>query len=471
MHIVRQGADDLPDPCFFCPPGPHRLSENSHSRKAINQGNLAATHKNMLGRVRVSFLQFSTRQLARSHVPAAHSAYRRQMSAAPAGGNGGKDSGSVWDVGSWFAGKPAVEEAPVAESSVPTSTFDEGIANSFGTSNDVDTSTFTHIDTPVVEEPVANSLLDAANSAMGSMSSAPTAASDAAVKVIADFSPMWPPHVFMKVIDNIHLTMDMPYYQSILLLAVVLRVFMFPLTVQGLQMTAKMQYVKPEMDKINARMLADPLRVENKPQYDKEIQELFAKHKVNPIKPLVVPLFQIPVFMSMFFALREMGDYFPDYSAGGVKWFVDLSAADPTMTLPVVNACLFLTMIELGGESGELQNTAQHNMMRNVFRFMGVAMVPLMMNMPAGLFVYWLGNGSLSLAQIVALKNPNIKAALNIPMPPPPPPPVTEEEAAVTIDIDAVKTDKSPFIKLYEENMRLVEANRKLMEKAAKGGK
>jgi membrane protein insertase Oxa1/YidC/SpoIIIJ len=141
------------------------------------------------------------------------------------------------------------------------------------------------------------------------------------------------------------------------------------------------------------------------------------------------------------------------------------------MTLPVVNACLFLTLIELGGESGELLNTAQHKMMRNVFRFMGVAMVPLMMNMPAGLFVYWLGNGSLSLAQIVALKNPNIKAALNIPMPPPPPPPVTEEEAAVTIDIDAVKTDKSPFIKLYEENMRLVEANRKLMEKAAKGGK
>lgn len=422
----------------------------------------------MLGRVRASLFQSSVSQLARSHVPVVHFACRRQMSAAPAGGSGGKDSSSVWDVGSWFTEKPTVDQAHVAESSVPTSSFDEGMTNSFGTSNDVDASSFPRTDVPVVEEPVADSLLDAANSAMGSMSSAPAAATDAAAKVIADFSSTWPPHVFMKVIDNIHLATDLPYYQSILLLAVILRVFMFPFTIQGLQMTAKMQHVKPHLDKINVRMLADPLKVQNKAEYDKEIKDLFAKHEVNPIKPLVVPLLQVPVFMSMFFALREMGDYFPNYASGGVKWFVDLSAADPTMTLPIVNACLFLTMIELGGENGEMQNTAQHKMMRNVFRFMGLAMIPFTMNMPSGLFVYWLGNGSLSLAQIIALKNPNIKAALNIPMPPPPPAPMTEEEAAVTVDVDAVQKDKSPFIKLYEENMRLVEANRKLMEKAAK---
>jgi len=430
----------------------------------------------MLGRIRVGVLHSqrllattSATALTRSHVPVVQMACKRLMSAAPGGGGGtgGKDSGNVWDVGSWFGGKPAAEQASSVDTSAPTSSFDESMNNSFAASPNIDTEAYTPIGTPVIEEPVTESLLDAANAVMGSS----TAASDVAAKVVAEFSPLWPPHVFMKVIDNIHTSLDIPYFQSILILAVVLRVFMFPLTVQGLQMTAKMQYVKPEMDKINQRMLADPLRVENKPAYDKEIKELFAKHEVNPIKPLVVPLFQIPVFMSMFFALREMGDYFPGYASGGIKWFVDLSVADPTMTLPVVNACIFITMIELGGESGEMQNTAQHKMMRNVFRFMGVAMVPLMMNMPAGLFVYWLGNGTLSLAQILALKNPSMKAFLNIPPPPPPPPPMSEEEAAVNIDINAVKADKSPFIKLYEENMRLVEANKKLMEKAAKGGK
>jgi len=388
------------------------------------------------------------------------------MSAAP-GGNGGKDGGSVWDVGSWFSSKPAVEQASSVDTSAPTSSFDESMNHSFAATSNGDAEAYTPIDTPVFEEPVVESLLDTVNAAMGTSA----VASDAAAKVVAEFSPMYPPHVFMKVIDNIHLSLDIPYYQSILVLAVVLRVFMFPLAVQGLQMTAKMQYVKPEMDKINQRMLVDPLRVQNKPEYDKEIKDLFAKHDVNPIKPMVVPLLQIPVFMSMFFALREMGDYFPGYASGGIKWFVDLSIADPTMTLPVVNACLFITMIELGGESGEMQNTAQHKMIRNVFRFMGVAMVPLMMNMPAGLFVYWLGNGSLSLAQILVLKNPNMKAMLNILPPPPPPVPMTEEEAAVNMDLNAIKTDKSPFIKLYEENLRLVEANKRLMEKAAKGGK
>ena len=39
------------------------------------------------------------------------------------------------------------------------------------------------------------------------------------------------------------------------------------------------------------------------------------------------------------------------------------------------------------------------------------------------------------------------------------------------LGMDAIKADKSPFIKLYEENQRLIEANKKLIEQAKKEGK
>ncbi len=448
----------------------------------------------MIGRTRIlhSSKFISRNVIARSHNPAV--VFSRCLSAST-GDNGGK-SGNNWDWGSWF-GSSSKDPARAPDSSA--SVFDEPLRSSSATTPVGDHDVFTST-TQVIEEPIRDILV---NSAAVSSS----ATGEAAVKVATEASSsFYPPQVFMNVLDNIHVNLDIPYYQAILVFSVALRLFMFPLSVQGMQHSAKMQYVKPEMDKINARMLQDENRVENKPMYDKEVKDLFAKHNVNPVKPLVVPLLQIPVFMSMFFALREMGQYYPGYAQGGVKWFVDLSVADPMTVLPVVNACLFLTMIELGGENGEMSNTAQFKLVRNAFRAMGVIMVPLMMNMPAGLFVYWIGNGTLSLMQVMLLKNPAVKNWLNI-LPPPPVvaaagttasqmpsatamseafiklaqdqaaasakvanTPLQSSGAADTQSLNA-KSDKSPFLKLYEENMRLVEANKKLLEKAAKGGK
>ena len=288
---------------------------------------------------------------------------------------------------------------------------------------------------------------------------------------LAELSQWNPAHHMMKIIDNLHMTFDLPYWQAIIILGASLRLFMLPVSIKGMQTAARMQYVKPEMDKLNARMLADPLRVENKPKYDAEVKALFAKHNVNPFKQLTVPLLQIPVFFSMFFAIREMGTYYPGFATGGTQWFTDLTAADVTYALPVVNACLFLTIIELGGESQEYNNSQQNSqqkMMKNIFRAMGVAMVPLTMSFPQGLFVYWVSNGFWSIMQAVTFKNPAVKTYFDIPPPPPPAEVVvteTDADTAVSMDINGIKSDKSPFLKLYEENIRLIEANKKLMEK------
>ena len=46
---------------------------------------------------------------------------------------------------------------------------------------------------------------------------------------------------------------------------------------------------------------------------------------------LAMPLVQLPVFMSFFWALQGMGEHFPGMESGGALWFTDLTVADSTL--------------------------------------------------------------------------------------------------------------------------------------------
>lgn len=70
-----------------------------------------------------------------------------------------------------------------------------------------------------------------------------------------------------------------------------------------------MQWLRPDMERINKSMMNDPrsddLKV--KLRYQEEIKALFIKHKVNPFRAFLWPLAQLPVFIAFFMALRDMG--------------------------------------------------------------------------------------------------------------------------------------------------------------------
>ena len=58
---------------------------------------------------------------------------------------------------------------------------------------------------------------------------------------------------------------------------------------------------------------------------------------------------QIPVFVSVFFGLRQLTNL-PVMSLkdGGMLWFTDLSVADPYCILPAITSLTMLATIEVG---------------------------------------------------------------------------------------------------------------------------
>lgn len=83
-------------------------------------------------------------------------------------------------------------------------------------------------------------------------------------------------------------------------------------------------------------------------QYRRKVKDIYAHHGCQRWKLLTLPWIQIPLFVSMSLTLRHMTAYplpwygqtaelaVPGLSEGGLAWFMDLTAVDPTMVIPVL---------------------------------------------------------------------------------------------------------------------------------------
>lgn len=188
---------------------------------------------------------------------------------------------------------------------------------------------------------------------------------------------MSPPDLICRGLENFHVLTDLPYWQSIILGTIIMRIALLPSTIMGLRMTSRITFVRAEFDKINKLAEAQPHK---KPIYDQEIQYLYKKHKVNPIGGFINPLIQFPIFISTFFALRKMGTFFPEMSTGGAFWFTDLAVADATYILPVLNVITLTAVTEIGTRNVD---TSRLPWFKPVMRGLSVVAFPLTMYFPS----------------------------------------------------------------------------------------
>lgn len=83
-------------------------------------------------------------------------------------------------------------------------------------------------------------------------------------------------------------------------------------------------------------------------QYKQKVNHIYAHHGCARWKMLLLPWVQIPLFVSMSLTLRHLTAYplpwlgqtsslpAEGLSDGGLAWFMDLTAVDPTMVIPVM---------------------------------------------------------------------------------------------------------------------------------------
>jgi YidC/Oxa1 family membrane protein insertase len=186
----------------------------------------------------------------------------------------------------------------------------------------------------------------------------------------------------MEIIDGIHNFVGIPYWEAIIIATIATRVLILPIAIKTVQGAARMAAMKPEMQRIQDAMTkdADFEDTKIKLRYQAELQALFKKHKVHPLRAVMWPFAQFPIFIAFFMALKDMGMYYPGFATGGAFWFENLAVADPYYALPVINALSFLIMIEIGtGDGADIQ---QQSKFKNIMRGLAIFMVPFTASMP-----------------------------------------------------------------------------------------
>jgi YidC/Oxa1 family membrane protein insertase len=108
------------------------------------------------------------------------------------------------------------------------------------------------------------------------------------------------------------------YGVAIILLTVIVRGLMHPISRRQAYFSIKMQELAPEMKQINERYANDP---QAKTQ---AVMELYRRHKVHPLGSCLPLVMQMPIFLGLYFALQES----IQFRLAPFLWIRNLAAPD-----------------------------------------------------------------------------------------------------------------------------------------------
>jgi YidC/Oxa1 family membrane protein insertase len=159
-----------------------------------------------------------------------------------------------------------------------------------------------------------------------------------------------------------------------------------------------MQKLQPQMAALKQRYKDDKQRM------NKELMDLYKRHKINPLGGCLPMILQIPVFIALYEVLYVALEL---RHAPFMLWITDLSAADTLMVLPeglpLLGGSAFGPLPLLMGASMFIQQkmtpTAMDPAQAKMMMFMPIIFTFMFLNFPTGLVLYWLVNNILQIGQ------------------------------------------------------------------------
>jgi YidC/Oxa1 family membrane protein insertase len=173
------------------------------------------------------------------------------------------------------------------------------------------------------------------------------------------------------------------YGVAIILLTVIVRLVLFPLTYKGMVSMKRMQKLQPKIAAMKERHKND------KERQNKEMMEMYRRYKMNPLGGCLPIILQIPIFFALYSALLGAIEL---RHTPFVLWITDLSAHDGLYIGPLLMGATMFAQQKLTPSSLD-------PMQAKVMLWMPVVFTAFMFNFPSGLVLYWFTSNLLSIAQ------------------------------------------------------------------------
>ena len=243
----------------------------------------------------------------------------------------------------------------------------------------------------------------------------------------------------------------------ILILAVLIRLVISPMTYKSYVSMAKMRLIKPQVDELNKKYP----RQEDAMKRQQATMELYKKAGINPMGGCIPMLIQMPILIAVFRFLRAS----IELRGQSFLWSHDLSSYDSIFDLPfsipfygdhVSLFALLMCLSTFAYSYYNYQQTASSQPQMAGMKFMMLYMMPLMLlfwfnDYASGLCFYYLVSNLLTIGQTLVIRRM-----------------VDDSKIQAIMDANAAKKSKgkkSKFQQRYEELLRQQEAQQQARRK------
>ena len=206
----------------------------------------------------------------------------------------------------------------------------------------------------------------------------------------------WLLSVFYLLIPN--------YGVAIIILTVLVKALLFPLTRKGSESTLRMQSMSPKIKEIQEKYKDNPKRM------NAEMAEFYKKEGYNPISGCLPMLLQLPIFFAMYNLFNNHFDLRGAMFIPG--WIPDLSSPESiyqfpeNFALPLLGwtAIRLLPFIYVGSQLlyGKVTQTPDqkgNTQMKIMLYAMPVVFFFILYDVPSGLLIYWIMSNVLTMVQ------------------------------------------------------------------------
>jgi YidC/Oxa1 family membrane protein insertase len=186
------------------------------------------------------------------------------------------------------------------------------------------------------------------------------------------------------LLEWLHGTVGFTWAWSIVAITIIVRTALLPLTVRQIHSMQNLQRHAPQMKAIQQKYKHDRQRQQE------ELMRFYRENQVNPAASCLPILFQIPVFLGLFFVLRDFEkDVLPQYPASELGWLGFV----PSIIEPANAHWSGYVLLALYAASQTFATFFMSTTMERTQRILLLAL-PLIflffiLNFPTGLVIYW----------------------------------------------------------------------------------
>lgn len=200
---------------------------------------------------------------------------------------------------------------------------------------------------------------------------------------------VWPLVSFIKLFAD----MFSSYAIGIIVVTIIIRLVILPLTIKQIKSSKKMQEMQPKLKELQAKYSSKDAATQQK--YQQEMMQLMQTSGVNPLAGCLPIFIQMPILIGFYHAISRMNAT-PAFELGT---FLTLPLAEPSILLAIIAGLIQYVVLMTGPAVDNPQ-------MKIMMYIMPLMIIGFGIILPAALSLYWVVGNIVSVLQNLAIYKP-----------------------------------------------------------------